>query len=94
MACPIVAEDEIVDHQGAARLERLAELAQDCEIFRRRLLVGDVAEDREIVLPGSEIGGVEVAINRLEALGKTEVRPDCYANQIVAPVSETSTMTV
>src|SRR5436309_58658 len=55
MSRMIVVEDEIVDHKRPSRFQCLAEFSENCDVVLRRFHMGDVSEDRIVVLAEVEI---------------------------------------
>src|SRR5713226_8397571 len=80
MARAIVVEDEIVDHEGPARLKRLAKFTEDRHIAFRRFLVRNVGVDREVEFRGAEVSRVKICVNRLEPIRDSEVRHESAAD--------------
>src|SRR5438093_6485891 len=63
MTLAIVRQNEIVDDQCAARLQRLAEFAENFDIVFGCLLMGNVPVDSVVILAGAEIDLVKITVD-------------------------------
>src|SRR5262245_26338832 len=82
MAGAVVVQDEVVDEEGAAGLERRPDLPEGRDVRGGGFLVGDVAVDDDVVFPGAEIRRVEVAVDRREAVAGAVLSDDSRGDAV------------